>query len=212
MGNGQDTGSFLVRMINLVINNLMRNPKRALIILFASFAGILIIGEVVTKTRDIDPAKPAPKQPAVYQDASTYFNLNEIKDDEYTPSVTQTVIIRSNIPLAEVPTKTPQPTEKPVFTATPSCTTELEKNGLAPGNNAKVTYLGGYYTEVPVRANYRDSNQSVGTVKSGDQVYLLDGPVCYGNQRWWKINVAKYKFIGWIYESVNKMPLLEPVK
>lgn len=212
MGNKEETGAFLIRLINLGINNLMHNPKRALIILFASFAGILIVGEIVNRTRDIDPAKPTPKPPIVYQDSSNYFTLNDIQDDKITPSITQTVIVRSNIPLTAVPTKTPIPTEAPVYTATPSCTTEIFKNGIERGKNVKIAYLQGYETEMPVRYKYNDSKTTVGTVKSGDKVYVLEGPVCFGNTRWWKVNAPRYRIVGWLPEFVNKIPFLEIIK
>ena len=77
-----DTGNFLMRIISLAIDSLMRNPKRALIILFGSFAATLIVGEIVTQTRDIDLAKPTPRPPIVYQDSSNYFELKEIENDE----------------------------------------------------------------------------------------------------------------------------------
>ena len=212
MGNKEETGAFLVRLINLGINNLMHNPKRALVVLFASFAGVLIVGEIVTKVRDIDPAKPTPKPPIVYQNSSEYFTLNEIKDDKIVPVATQTVIVRSNIPLTAVPTKTPLPTSTPVYTPTPSCTTEIKKNGVQPGINVEIAYLQGYETEMPVRYKYNDSKAIVGTVKSGERVYVIEGHVCFANVRWWKVNSAKHRIVGWLPETVNRLPFLEQIK
>ena len=211
MPNSSDTGNFLLRLINLAIGSLMRNPKRALIVLFSSFAGVMLVGEVVNRTRDIDPSKPTPKPPIAYLDSSEYFILNEIKDDVYTPADTPTVIILSNIPLTEVPTRTAVPQETSLFTPTPACTTEIQKNGVEPGTNVKTAYVQGYETEIPIRYQYNDSRNIVGTVKSGEQVYILEGPVCFGNVRWWKINSAKHKVVGWLPETVNKHPFLEPI-
>lgn len=206
---GEDTGSFLVRLINLAINSLTHNPKRALIILFSVFVGTLLVGEFVGRSRQIDKSAQLVRPTVEYKDSASYFNLQEIKDT--SPSPTETIFSSDPVVIVR-PTKTFTPEESFYITPTPSCTTEIVKGGLEPGKNAKVTYPGGYEMEINIRAALNNSQAIVGSVKSGRTVYLLDGPVCHGGVRWWKVNEIRGKVIGWLPETINNKPLLEITK
>ena len=59
-----------------------------------------------------------------------------------------------------------------------------------------------------VRYRSDDPNIITGTVRSGEKVYLLDGPVCLSGSVWWKINSDSQKIVGWIPERIATKPVI----
>ena len=73
---------------------------------------------------------------------------------------------------------------------------------------AVIDFPGRYSAEINVRYQPEDPDIIIGNVRSGDKVYLLDGPVCLSGTIWWKINSDTQKIVGWIPETIASKPII----
>ena len=200
----QDNGNILMKLIYLCMDHLMHNPKRAIIILFVIFIVTMITGELIGTMRNSEMVFSPTAIPIVSGKTEDFFILPEINDRgavDLTPHPEITETSTPEMPI--VKTHTPTPTEaQPV-----SCTSDL---GIAAGKMAVIDFPGGYSAEINVRYRPEDPNIITGTVRSGEKVYLLDGPVCLsGGTVWWKINSDKQKIVGWIPQIIASMPIIK---
>ncbi len=197
-----DNGNILMKLIYLCMDHLMHNPKRAIIILFAVFIVTMITGELIGTVRNSGTVFSPTSMPIVSGKSEDYFILSEISDHgavNLTPHAEKTETPTPEVSV--VKTQTPAPTDtKPV-----PCTSEL---GIAAGKMAVIDYPAGYSAEIKVRYRPEDPNIITGTVRSGEKVYLLDGPVCLSGSVWWKINSDSRKIVGWISESIASKPVI----
>ena len=197
-------GNFLMKMIYLCMDLLMHNPKRALIILFVIFIATMITGELIGTVRNAEIPFSPPAEASVSGRSGDYFLLPEIIDlgaVHLTPGFEITM--------------TPNPTIKPeidsageltlVETHPEICVSDLN---LSTGTIAGIDFPGGYSADVRVRYRPDDPNIIIGIVRSGDNVYLLEGPVCKSGTRWWKINSDTHKIVGWIPEKIESKPII----
>ena len=76
------------------------------------------------------------------------------------------------------------------------------------GNMVIIDFPGGHSSEIKVRYRPEDPNVIVGIVRSGDKVYILEGPVCRSGSKWWKINSDTQKIVGWIPEKMASKPII----
>lgn len=206
----------IMRLISLAVGRLLENPKKTLIVLFIAFIAVLLIGEAIDNSSGFGEIFTQYSMPThEFKDAQEYFELPEIVDRTFTPTPTAT----------EKPymwTKTPSvvnavPQATPTMVPEGYCTDEQladlkSRNSIQTDKNVRITYLGGMETTLSVRYRYTDPKVIVGTLKSDDTVYVIDGPKCFSNTRWWKINSGKFKFVGWIPEIVQGKPMIELVK
>ena len=199
----QDNGNILMKLIYLCMDHLMHNPKRAIIILFVIFIVTMITGELIGTMRNSEIVFSPTAMPIVSGKSDDYFVLPEINDRgavDLTPHAVITDTPTSEMPI--VKTHTPTPTEaQPV-----PCTSDL---GIAAGKMAVIDFPGGYSAEIKVRYRPDDPNIITGTVRSGEKVYLLDGPFCQGGSIWWKVNVDTQKIVGWIPEKIASEPVIK---
>ena len=192
----QDNGNILMKLIYLCMDHLMHNPKRAIIILFAVFIVTMITGELIGTVRNSEMVFSSTAMPIVLERSEDYFILPEINDHgavyltphaEITETPTPDVLI--------VKTQTPTPTEAQSV----SCMSDMN---ISAGNMAVIDFPGEYSAEIKVRYRPEDPNIITGIVRSGDKVYILDGPVCLSGFVWFKINSDAQKIIGWIPEKI----------
>ncbi len=192
----QDNGNILMKLIYLCMDHLMHNPKRAIIILFAVFIVTMITGELIGTMRNSEIVFSPTAIPIVSGRSEDYFNLPEINDHGAVDLTPHPEITETSTPVMPiVKTQTPMPTEaQPV-----SCTSDLN---IAAGKMAVIDFPGGYSAEIKVRYRPEDPNIITGSLRSGDKVYILDGPVCLSGFVWFKINSDAQKIIGWIPEKI----------
>ena len=199
----QDNGNILMKLIYLCMDHLMHNPKRAIIILFAVFIVTMITGELIGTMRNSEIVFSPTAMPIMSGRSDDYFVLPEINDlgaVDLTPHPEMTETSTPVMPI--VKTLTPTPTEaQPV-----SCTSDLN---IAAGKMAVIDFPEGYSAEIKVRYRPNDPNIITGTVRSGEKVYLLDGPFCQGGSIWWKVNVDTQKIVGWIPEKIASEPVIK---
>ncbi len=193
-----DSGNLLTRMIYLCTDHLMHNPKRAVIILFVVFIITMVTGELIGTMRNPEAVVSPTSVPAVSWRSEDYFSLPEIYDHGAVDLTPHAEITESPAP---VKTETPTPVAEGAF----SCVSDLN---ITAGKMAVIDYPGGYSAEINVRYRPEDPNIIAGRVRSGDEVYLLDGPVCLSGSVWWKINSDTHKIIGWIPEKSAAKPLI----
>ena len=185
-----------MKMIYLCMDHLMHNPKRAIIILFIVFVATMITGELIGTMRNTEIVFSQTAMPVVSGKSEDYFILPEISDHgavNLTPHAEITETLTPEV--SNVNKQTPTPTESQSV----SCASDLN---IMSGNMAVIDYPGGYFAEIKVRYRPDDPNIITGTVRSGEKVYLLDGPVCQVGSVWWKINSDTEKIVGWIPEKI----------
>ena len=198
----QDNGNILMKLIYLCMDHLMHNPKRAIIILFVIFILTMVAGELIGAMRNSEIIFLPTAIPLLSGKSGDYFTLPEINDHgavDLTPHAEITVSPTSEVII--VKSETPIPTAA----KTVSCISDLD---ISIGKMAYIDFPGGFSTEINVRYRTEDPNIVTGTVKSGDKVYLLEGPVCQSGSIWWKINSDSQKIIGWIPEKIASKPLI----
>ena len=197
-----DDGNILMKLIYLCMDHLMHNPKRAIIILFVVFIVTMITGELIGTMRDSEMILSPTAIPLVSGKPGDYFTLPDI-DDHGAVNLTPHAVITES-PITEI-SNLKMETPSPAATMTVSCTSDLK---ITAGNMAVIDFPGGYSAEINVRYRPEDPNIVIGIVKSGDKVYLLDGPVCHSGTIWWKINTDKQKIVGWIPEKIESKPII----
>ena len=197
-----DNGNILMKLIYMCMDHLMHNPKRAIIILFAVFIVTMITGELIGTVRNSEIVFSQTAMPIMSERSEDYFILPEINDHGAVDLTPHAVITDTPTPeVSAVKTQTPTPTEaQPV-----SCTSDLN---IAAGKMAVIDFPGGYSAEIKVRYRPEDPNIITGTVRSGEKIYLLDGPVCLSGSVWWKINSDSQKIVGWISERIASKPII----
>ena len=197
-----DNGNILMKLIYLCMDHLMHNPKRAIIILFVVFILTMVAGELIGTMRNSEMVFSPTAIPLVSGNSGDYFILPEINDHGAVDLTPHAVITETPTPkVLIVKTQTPTPTKAQSV----SCTSDMN---IAAGKMAVIDFPGGYPAEIKVRYRPEDPNIITGTVKSGEKVYLLDGPVCQAGSVWWKINCDTQKFVGWIPEKISSNPII----
>ncbi len=198
-----DNGNILMKLIYLCMDHLMHNPKRAIIILFVVFILTMVAGELIGTMRNSEMVFSPTAMPIVSGRSEDYFILPEINDQGAVDLTPHAVITDTPSPeVSVVKTQTPSPTELQSV----SCTSDMK---ITAGKMAVIDYSGGYSAEIKVRYRPEDPNIITGTVRSGDKVYILDGPVCLsGRTVWWKINSDTQKIVGWIPEKIASKPVI----
>ena len=167
-----DDGNILMKLIYLCMDHLMHNPKRAIIILFAVFIFTMVAGELIGTMRNSETVFSPTAMLIVSGKSEDYFILPEINDYGAVDLTPHAVITDTSTPeKSALKMKTPSPTA----TVTVSCTSDLK---ITAGNMAVIDFPGGYSAEIKARYRPDDPNIITGTVRSGEKVYLLDGPVC----------------------------------
>ena len=197
-----DNGNILMKLIYLCMDHLMHNPKRAIIILFAVFIITKVAGELIGTMRNTDMVFSPTAIPIVSGKSDDYFTLPEINDHgvvDLTPRVEMTESPTPEVSI--VMTKTHAPTAVPTL----SCISDLD---IMAGKMAFIDFPGGHSSEIKVRYRPDDPNIIVGIVRSGDKVYILDGPACLSGSKWWKINSDTQKIVGWIPEKIAEKPII----
>ena len=198
----KDNGNILMKLIYLCMDHLMHNPKRAIIILFAVFIVTMITGELIGTVRNSEIVFSPTAIPIVSGKSEDYFILPEINDHGAVDLTPHAVITDTSTPeKSALNMKTPSPTA----TVTVSCTSDLK---ITAGNMAVIDFPGRYSAEINVRYQPEDPDIIIGNVRSGDKVYLLDGPVCLSGTIWWKINSDTQKIVGWIPETIASKPII----
>ena len=197
-----DNGNILMKLIYLCMDHLMHNPKRAIIILFVVFIFTMVAGELIGTMRNSELIFSPTAIPLESGKSEDYFILPEINDYGAVDLTPHAVITDTpTLEVSAVKTQTTTPTEaQSVF-----CTSDMN---IAAGKMAVIDFPGGYSAEVKVRYRPEDPYIIVGNVKSGDKVYLLDGPVCHAGSVWWKINSDTQKLVGWIPEKLAAKPVI----
>ena len=197
-----DNGNILMKLIYLCMDHLMHNPKRAIIILFAVFIITMVAGELIGTMRNSDMVFSPTAIPIVSGKSDDYFTLQEINDYGAVDFTPRAEIKESPTPeVFIVKTETPTPTAAAVF----PCVSDLD---ITAGNMVIIDFPGGHSAEIKVRYRPDDPNIIVGIVRSGDKVYILDGPVCQSGLKWWKINSDTQKIVGWIPEKMASKPII----
>lgn len=102
------------------------------------------------------------------------------------------------------PTPTPHPT-KPAYEACESA----YLSRLHVGDNAKVASYPPESNRVREQPNL--TSETVGFIKPGEGMVILDGPTCNNNWVWWKVQSEK-GLIGWTAEGDEDNYWLEPVR
>ena len=202
MQMSSDNGNILMKLIYMCMDHLMHNPKRAIIILFTVFILTMVAGEMIGAMRNSETVFSPTSVPLVSGKTGDYFTLPEIRDHgavDLTPHAEITVTPTQEMSIMK--TETTIPTDE----RSVGCSSELN---IAAGKMAVIDFPGGYSTEIKVRYRTEDPNIIVGTVKSGDTVYLLDSPACRSGSIWWKINSDREKIIGWIPEKIESKPVI----
>ncbi len=199
-----DNGNILMKLIYLCMDHLMHNPKRAIIILFVVFIFTMVTGELIGTMRNSALIFSPTAIPLESVKSGEYFILPEINDHGAVDLTPHAVITDTPTPkVSAVKTQTTTPTEaKPVF-----CTSD---QNIAVGKMAYIDFPGGYSVEIKVRYRPEDPFIITGTVRLGEKVYLLDGPVCLSGSVWWKINSDTQKLVGWIPEKIGANPIIKP--
>lgn len=198
-----DNGNILMKLIYLCMDHLMHNPKRAIIILFAVFIITMVAGELIGTMRNSDMVFSPTAIPIVSEKSDDYFTLQEINDYgavDLTPRAEITESPTTEVSI--VKTETPAPTTADAMV---SCVSDLD---IKAGKMVFIDFPGGFSSEIKVRYRPDDPNIVVGIVRSGDRVYILDGPVCRSGLKWWKINSDTQKFVGWIPEKMEAKPII----
>ena len=197
-----DNGNILMKLIYLCMDHMMHNPKRAIIILFAVFIITMVAGELIGTMRNSDMVFSPTAIPIVSGKSDDYFTLSEINDYGAVDLTPWAEITESPTPeVSIVKTETPAPTADAMF----SCVSDLD---ITAGKMVFIDFPGGHSAEIKVRYRPDDPNIIVGIVRSGDKVYILDGPVCLSGSKWWKINSDTKKFVGWIPEKIASKPII----
>ncbi len=197
-----DDGNILMKLIYLCMDHLMHNPKRAIIILFAVFILTMVTGELIGTMRNSEMIFSPTAIPLVSGITGDYFTLPDIDDHGAVDLTPRAEITESPTPvLSTVKIETPSPTAA----GTVSCTSGLN---ITTGKMAVIDFPGGYSAEINVRYQPEDPDIIIGNVRSGDKVYLLDGPVCLSGTIWWKINSDTQKIVGWIPETIASKPII----
>ena len=197
-----DNGNILMKLIYLCMDHLMHNPKRAIIILFAVFIITMVAGELIGTMRNSDMVFSPTAIPIVSGKSGDYFTLPDIDDKGPVDLTPHAVITESPTPeISTLRMEIPSPTA----TRMVSCTSDLK---ITTGIIAFIDFPGGFSSEIKVRYRPDDPNIVVGIVRSGDKVYILDGPVCQSGLKWWKINSDTQKFVGWIPEKMATKPII----
>ena len=80
MNDGGDTGNVLIRIIYLVMDHLMHDPKRAVIILLVIFIATMMTGEFIGAARKAEPSESDTKISEITETPGRYFDLKEIQD------------------------------------------------------------------------------------------------------------------------------------
>ncbi len=197
-----DNGNILMKLIYLCMDHLMHNPKRAIIILFVVFIFTMVAGELIGTMRNSELIFSPTAIPLESVKSGEYFILPEINDHGAVDLTPHAVIIDTPTPeVSAVKTQTTTPTEAQSI----SCTSDLN---IAAGKMAFIDFPGGYSTVIKVRYRPEDPYIITGTVRSGEKVYLLDGPVCQAGSVWWKINSDVKKTVGWIPEKIASKQII----
>ncbi len=197
-----DNGNILMKLIYLCMDHLMHNPKRAIIILFIVFIFTMAAGELIGTMRNSEMIFSPTAIPFVSGKSGDYFTLPDIDDHGAVDLTPHAVITES--PTQKISTlrmETPSPTAA----GTVSCTSGLN---ITTGKMAVIEFPGGYSAEIKVRYRAEDPNIVTGVVRSGNKVYLLEGPVCLSGSIWWKINFEAQKIVGWIPEKIASKPII----
>ena len=197
-----DNGNILMKLIYLCMDHLMHNPKRAIIILFVVFIFTMVAGELIGTMRNSELIFSPTAIPLESVKSGEYFILPEINDHGAVDLTPHAVITDTPTPeVSAVKTQTTTPTEAQSI----SCTSDLN---IAAGKMAYIDFPGGYSTVIKVRYRPEDPYIITGTVRSGEKVYLLDGPVCQAGSVWWKINSDVKKTVGWIPEKIASKQII----
>ena len=198
----RDNGNILMKLIYLCMDHLMHNPKRAIIILFVVFIFTMVAGELIGTMRNSELIFSPTAIPLESVKSGEYFILPEINDHGAVDLTPHAVITDTPTPeVSAVKTQTTTPTEAQSI----SCTSDLN---IAAGKMAYIDFPGGYSTVIKVRYRPEDPYIITGTVRSGEKVYLLDGPVCQAGSVWWKINSDVKKTVGWIPEKIASKQII----
>ena len=185
------------------MDHLMHNPKRAIIILFIVFIFTMVAGELIGTMRNSEMIFSPTAIPLVSGKSGDYFTLPDIDDHGAVDLTPHAVITESPTPvISTVKIETPSPTTA----GTVSCTSGLN---ITAGKMAVIDFPGGYSADIKVRYRAEDPNIVTGVVRSGDKVYILDGPVCLSGSIWWKINSDTQKIVGWIPEKISSKPIIK---
>ena len=80
MNGDGDTGNLLLRIVYLLMDNLMHDPRRACIILIALFLVTMVMGEFIGAARETVNIEDVIRTAPVTETAESYFNLKEIED------------------------------------------------------------------------------------------------------------------------------------
>ena len=80
MNGGGDTGNLLIRIIYLIMDHLMHDPKRAVIILLVIFIATMITGEFIGAAREAIPSESGTGISEITETPEKYFDLKEIQD------------------------------------------------------------------------------------------------------------------------------------
>ena len=201
-----DNGNILMKLIYLCMDHLMHNPKQAIIILFVVFIFTMVAGELIGTVRNSETVFSPTAMPIVSGKSEDYFMLQEINDHGAVNLTPQAEMTETSMPETSImETLSPASAEaQPV-----SCTSDLN---IAAGKMAFIDFPAGYSAEIKVRYRPEDPFIITGTVKSGEKVYLLDGPVCHAGSVWWKINSDTQKLVGWIPEIIAAKPVIFKMK
>ncbi len=198
-----DDGNILMKLIYLCMDHLMHNPKRAIIILFIVFIFTMVAGELIGTMRNSEMIFSPTAIPLVSGKPGDYFTLPDIDDHGAVDLTPHAVITESLTPvISNAKIETPSPTAA----GTVSCTSGLN---ITAGKMAVIDFPGGYSADIKVRYRAEDPDIVTGVVRSGDKVYLLEGPVCLSGSIWWKINSDMQKIVGWIPEKIASKPILK---
>lgn len=196
-----------MRLLHIFEGRLFDNPKKAAIIISIGFIIVMIIGVSITQVHTASHQN----QNAVTLATSTpimssadHFNLKEIID--YPPTPTPTATLPASLDTASSVAVGSEATATPFV-----CEPDPSRDAPNVGKYAKIAYLGGYPVEINLRYRHTDPNIIVGKVSSGTKVYIIDGPQCLQGVRWFKVNSAKDRTVGWIPSYINGKPTMEEV-
>ena len=185
---------------------LFKHPKVLIFLLLACFVTIMLANEGINRSNQAKEALALiPTSTPIRAAIEYYQNLPDIVNDK-TPLPTPTEVGQL---IKRMPTETPSSNfgnnEDDYYGV---CLEDTSKNAVKVGVDAEITYLGGYASTLNLRYRYNDPQVVVGSVSSGTKVYVIDGPECLQGIRYWKVNSAKDRIVGWIPELVQGRPTM----
>ncbi len=196
-----------MRLVHIFEGRLFDNPKKAAIVVSIGFILVLIIGVSISHVQTANNQNSSNVTLATstpIMSSADHFNLKEIID--YPPTPTPTATLPASLDATSSAADGNEATSTPFV-----CVPDPSRNAPNVGKYAKISYLGGYPVEINMRYRHTDPNIIVGKVSSGTKVYIIDGPQCLQGVRWFKVNSAKDRIVGWIPEIINGKPTLEEV-